>query len=42
MKNTNFKLFLRDWFEMNKYERIKEKISKEECIEITKKIIISY
>tara|TARA_B100002019_G_C21256009_1_gene593894 strand:+ start:1117 stop:1971 length:855 start_codon:yes stop_codon:yes gene_type:complete len=39
MKSCNFKLFLNDWFEMNKYNRIKQKISTEECIEITKKIL---
>lgn len=39
MKTSNFNTFLRDWFEINKYDRIKEKISQKNCIEITKKIL---
>lgn len=39
MKINNFNTFLRDWFEINKYDRIKEKISKEQCIDITKKLL---
>lgn len=39
MKINNFNLFLRDWFEMNTYNRMKQKTSVSECIEITKKLL---
>lgn len=39
MKICNFKMFLKDWFEMNKYDRLKDIISQEDCIEITKKLL---